>query len=278
MSLATFWQQLLISGDAALALFSSSDSISLDDPLVGASHGRTAVSKHLHQLSTWAQSNLVTTAPRPIETFRHIRGTDHRREFVESILAFKNGLIWKAAEQKAEVVDVCRVCVAVVGDKDPNGAGFTSLRVYYGTWAVFNGTPKERIGPIVPRDTPSVNAGFAQFPVVDAYFQGLRSANVEAVLDTYEPDAYFREPANNYECGMNALRVAKGKELSLGGIDIEFQTATFDERTIGVEIQTVKWGPKVFRGPQAGFAAYELGESGRLGTATSAVKVPGAYL
>ena len=100
-------------------------------------------------------------------------------------------------------------------------------------------------------------------PTVRRYFDCLATGNPE-IIELFEPDGYFREPANNFACGRDQLAAHFQHILKLGGVGIDFLTATRQGDRIGIELQTLVWGTKKMDCPQAGFAAYELGPHGKL--------------
>lgn len=120
---------------------------------------------------------------------------------------------------------------------------------------------KVRKGPLTLRDS-TVDEGLKKKPVVRKYFDALKAGDVKATLDCYESDGYFREPANNHECGLDLLEHHYKMILGRGGIDIEFLSGTATHDTLGLEIQTVGWFDKRYDVPQAGFAVYEIGRNG----------------
>jgi hypothetical protein len=102
-----------------------------------------------------------------------------------------------------------------------------------------------------------------ELPIVRRYFECLARGDAE-IIELFEPDGYFREPANNFACGRDQLADHFQHILTLGGVGIEFLTATQQDERIGIELQTVVWGTKKMDRPQAGFACYELGPHGKL--------------
>jgi hypothetical protein len=172
--------------------------------------------------------------------------------------------VWNQTTQKAEPADRFQLAVAVVGDVAAKGAGkFDSIRIYFGTWSVFDGKPRLRVGPIAPMESESTQRVIEATPTLRAYFDCLARGDA-AILEQFEPDGYFREPANNYSCGRDQLTQHFVHILKLGGVGVEFLTATREGNTLAFEVQTVKWGTKKMSQPQAGFASYDLGAHGKL--------------
>jgi hypothetical protein len=88
---------------------------------------------------------------------------------------------------------------------------------------------------------------------------------VEAIVSTFEPDGYFREPAGSQYVyrGTEALHDFMAKILAPGGIGLEHCTATDDGVVCAIEFNAVTFGAEPLV-PQAGVAVYERGESGLL--------------
>ncbi len=183
---------------------------------------------------------------------------------MESVLGMRDGLIWNMAEQKPEKASLFEVGAAVVGDRSPlSPASYASVRVYFGTWSVLDGASRMRVGPVAPDERDAARRTMDALPTVRRYFDCLATGDTR-ILAEFEPDGYFREPANNFVCGTDQLREHFTQILAGGGVTIEFLTATRQDDRIGVELQTVAWGKKRMAVPQAGFAAYELGPHGKI--------------
>ncbi|HEY8077794.1 MAG TPA: hypothetical protein VIF62_26895, partial [Labilithrix sp.] len=137
---------------------------------------------------------------------------------------------------------------------------YSAIRIYFGTWSLTDGTPKARLGPIAP-DRGAAKA--MQGSLIGTYFERLARGDA-AIVDCFEPDGYFREPANNYACGRDQLEAHFSNILKLGGVGVELLTATCDKETFAFEVQTITWGTKRMPAPQAGFASYDLGRHGKV--------------
>jgi hypothetical protein len=232
-----------------------------DDPLFGAATTANATNACIAALSSWYRGK-IDVIPAPIE---HLRTTaDSQRIVVESVLALNNGLVWNQGSQRAEPAAAFQLAVAVVGDRSVESSErFSALRIYFGTWSVLNGKPRLRVGPIAPDERREVMRTFDRMPAIRRYFDCLERGDA-AIRDHFEPDGYFREPANNFACGTSQLSEHFSHILRLGGVGIEFRTATREGDRLAVELQTVRWGTKKMTQPQAGFACYELGPHGRI--------------
>jgi hypothetical protein len=105
--------------------------------------------------------------------------------------------------------------------------------------------------------------------VVWRYQEALARGSVDAVVDCFDEDGYFREPSGGtfvYR-GKDALRDAYAFLFSNdGGIPLEHCTVTDDGTRCAVEYNAVQWG-KTKLPPQPGVAVYERGPSGLLAAA-----------
>ncbi len=185
---------------------------------------------------------------------------------VEQVLLLRDGLVYDQATGKSERAERFELATAMVGDRsesDRPDAPYRSIRVYFSTWAVLDGASRLRVGPICPDERAETSEAMDALPAVRRYFDLLATGSPE-IAELFEPDGYFREPANNYACGRDQLARHFVHILELGGVGIDFLTATRQHQRIGIELQTVVWGPKRMDRPQAGFASYELGPHGLL--------------
>lgn len=101
------------------------------------------------------------------------------------------------------------------------------------------------------------------------YQRALAAGDAEAIVATFEPDAYFREPAGG-------AYVHRGREELLalyrlffsngGGVGLEHCTLTDDGRSCALEYNVVQWGRAQLR-PEAGLAVYARGATGKLASA-----------
>jgi hypothetical protein len=258
-ALERFWSLLLGPDvDAATALVEPGGT--WDDPLFDAAAGDAVKSAAIPRLAAWVRGR---AAGGP-EVVQHLRTTaDARRVVVEDVLSLRDGLIWNQAAQRSEKAARFELCTAVVGDRSAAAPrAYRSIRVYFSTWAVLDGASRLRVGPIAP-DERAATAQAMDGHLVHPYFDALAKGD-PAIIELFEPDGYFREPANNFACGRDQLAVHFQHILELGGVGIEFLTATQQDGRIGLELQTVVWGTKRMPEPQAGFAAYEVGPNGKI--------------
>ena len=148
--------------------------------------------------------------------------------------------------------------VAIVSDRNPDGT-LKSVRVYHSMWPLTGGHRVRE--PLLPKDPNLVVPD-----VVGEYQRALVAGDLEAVLATYEEDAYAREPSGGEYVyrGKEKLReVYSAQFANGGGIPLEHCTVTDDGVRCAVEYNCVRWGVTEIP-PQAGVAVYERGSSGRL--------------
>ena len=151
--------------------------------------------------------------------------------------------------------------VAIVADHHSDGR-LDELRVYFSTWPL-RGRHAHR-PPLLQRD-PDLRAS----DVVAEYQRALSAGDVGAILETFEPDGYAREPAGGQYThrGRDGLRAFYGHLFSNdGGIPLEHCALVDDGRACALEYNVVRWG-KADLPPQAGVAVYVRGKSGKLAAA-----------
>ena len=252
-----FWSLLAEDGGRGLAALLAPDA-AWDDPLHDRASGEAVARTAIPRLSQWVRER---SSGAPIQPFRTT--ADDRRIVVESVLGLRDGLVWNQAAQRSERAARFELATAIVADRAPRGDRIAGVRVYFGTWAVLDGASRVRKGPICPDERAATKEAIDTLPIVRAYFDALRTGDPK-IVDMFEPDGYFREPANNFACGRDQLAEHFEHILKLGGVGVEFLTATRQGTRIGCELQTVVWGTKTMPCPQAGFAIYELGPNGKL--------------
>jgi hypothetical protein len=102
--------------------------------------------------------------------------------------------------------------------------------------------------------------------VVAEYQRALAAGDVDAILATFEPDAYSREPAGGQYLhrGRDGLRAFYELLFSNdGGIPLEHCALVDDGRACALEYNVARWG-KTDLMPEAGVAVYVRGGSGKL--------------
>jgi SnoaL-like domain len=102
--------------------------------------------------------------------------------------------------------------------------------------------------------------------VVGRYQAALEAGDAEAVVHTFRPGGYVREPIGPraFHGGTAALRAFFTKCFSAGGgIGLQLCAVTDDGATCALEYNCVRWGSHDLA-PQAGLAVCERGQDGLL--------------
>jgi SnoaL-like domain len=153
------------------------------------------------------------------------------------------------------------VPVAIVADRRSDGR-LEELRIYHSIWAL-TGRHLHR-PPILPPDPDLRPEG-----VVADYQRALAAGDLDAIMATFEPDGYAREPTGRefVHRGPAALRSFYERYFSNGGgIELEHCALVQDARGSALEYNLVRWG-RTELPPEAGVAVYVEGEGGRLAAA-----------
>ena len=148
--------------------------------------------------------------------------------------------------------------VAIVSDHNPDRT-LKAIRIYHSMWPLTGGHRVRE--PLLPPDPNIVVPD-----VVDEYQRALAAGDLEAVLATYEEDAYAREPSGGEYVyrGKEKLReVYSAQFANGGGIPLEHCTLTDDGVRCAIEFNAVRWGVTDMP-PQGGVAVYERGSGGLL--------------
>jgi hypothetical protein len=151
--------------------------------------------------------------------------------------------------------------VAEVADREPDRR-IKELRIYYSSWPL---TGRHANRPPVLQPDPALR----ESDVVAEYQRALAAGDVDAIVATFEPDGYAREPAggSHVHRGADGLRAFYEQLFSNdGGIPLEHCAVIDDGRTCMLEYNVVRWG-RTELPPQAGVAVYVRGESGKLAAA-----------
>ena len=101
------------------------------------------------------------------------------------------------------------------------------------------------------------------------YQRALAAGDVDAIVATFEPDGYAREPSGGEHThrGPDGLRAFYEQLFSNGGgIALEHCSLIDDGRSCALEYNVVRWG-RTQLPPQAGVAVYVQGPSGKLAAA-----------
>jgi SnoaL-like domain len=154
------------------------------------------------------------------------------------------------------------VPVAIVADRRSDGR-LGELRVYHSLWPL-RGRHVHR-PPMLQRN-PELRAS----DVLAEYQRALAAGDVDAIVATFEPDAYAREPAGGGDyvhTGLEGLRAFYERLFSNGGgISLEHCAVVDSGRACALEYNIVSWGTTELP-PEAGVGVYVRGESGKLAAA-----------
>lgn len=150
---------------------------------------------------------------------------------------------------------------AIAGNRLPDGR-IVELRIYYSSWPL-DGVHLNR-PPLLQPDPAARNSD-----IVADHLRALATGNLDAIVATFEPDGYVREPrgAEYVHRGPAALRAFYERLFSNGGgIPVEHCAVFDDGRACALEYNVVHWG-RTELPPEAGIAVYVRGQSGKLDAA-----------
>jgi hypothetical protein len=148
--------------------------------------------------------------------------------------------------------------LALAADRDEDER-IIEVRMYFSTWPL---TGRHANRPPLLQPDPDLH----EPDVVGEYQRALAVGDVEAILATFEPDGWMREPAGDVYVhrGTEELRALYGRFFSNGGgIPLEHCAVTDDGRACALEYNVVAWG-RTELAPEAGIAVYVRGDSGKL--------------
>jgi hypothetical protein len=151
--------------------------------------------------------------------------------------------------------------VAVVADRGSDRR-INELRIYSSSFPL---SFRHAIRPPLLQPDAELRAS----DVVGEYQDALAAGDVDAIVATFEPDGYAREPAGGeYVHRGPEQRRAFYEQLfsNGGGIPLEHCAVIDDGRVCALEYNVVRWGETELR-PQAGVAVYVRGTSGKLAAA-----------
>jgi len=232
----------LMSGEHAALIRSFAGEPVLHDPRRGRVIGVQAFEAYVRELGSWLSEHNVSFDP-----------VDH--VFMEP-RSFEEVLLHLDSEGGR-----VEVPVAIVADRRSDGR-LIELRIYHSIWAV---TGRHLHRPPLLQRNPDLRAE----GVVAEYQRALAAGDVDAVIATFEPDGYAREPAGRefLHRGRDDLRAFYQRLFSNGGgIELEHCGLVHDGRACALEYNVVGWG-KTELPPEAGVAVYVQGESGQMAAA-----------
>jgi hypothetical protein len=151
--------------------------------------------------------------------------------------------------------------VAIVADKAPGGQ-IEELRMYYSSWPL---TGRHLNRPPLLQPDPELR----EADLLADYQRALAAGDVDAIVSAFEPDGYAREPAggDHIHRGPGELRAFYGRLFANGGgIPLEHCAVIDDGYACVLEYNVVRWG-RTDVPPEAGFAVYDRGQTGKLAAA-----------
>jgi len=228
----------LMAGDLTALLSGFAGEPNVTEPLTGPVVGDQPYASYVAQRRAWFVEHEARLEP--------IRTTHNRERTV-----FESLLHLQVADKTEELP------IAVVGAHGKEGK-LNAVRVYHSMWPLIGA---HQVRPAILTPNPAAH----ETDIVAEYQHALDSGNIDAIVNTFEPDGYFREPAGGpwiYQ-GHEKLRAFMGELLAHGGIILEHCTVTDDGVACALEFNAVKFGTQPLV-PQAGVAVYERGPSGKL--------------
>jgi hypothetical protein len=104
--------------------------------------------------------------------------------------------------------------------------------------------------------------------VVGRYLDALEAGDADAIVNTFAPDGYVREPTgpNPTHRGTAGLRSFFTGQFTAGGIGLQRCAVTDDGVRCALEYNCIRWGADELP-PQAGLAVCERGADGLLAAA-----------
>ena len=232
----------LLAGEPDALVESFAGEPELYDPVHGRIKGERAFRAYVDRMSAWLVQRNAS-----VEDVGHVVLAGHG--FEEVVIHF---------DGETGRIDLPQ---AIVADR-LSGGRIGELRVYHSTWPV-TGRHAHR-PPLLQRD-PALR----ESAVVAEYQRALAAGDVDAIVATFEPDGYAREPSGGEHThrGPDGLRAFYEQLFSNGGgIALEHCSLIHDGRSCALEYNVVRWG-RTQLPPQAGVAVYVQAPSGKLAAA-----------
>jgi SnoaL-like domain len=210
-------------------------------PLRGRVKGTAAFQAFASETSSWLRQHNAT-----IEEVEHLITEQHGFEEVVLHLDGETGRV--------------DLPVAIVADRRSDER-IVELRIYFSDWALAG---RHANRPPLLQANPQLR----ESDVVGEYQRALAAGDAAAVVATFEPDGYAREPAGAafVHRGRDGLLAFYEQLLAGGGIPVEHCSVLDDGHLCALEYNVVSWGTTELA-PQAGFAVYVRGDSGKLAAA-----------
>jgi len=211
-------------------------------PVRGRVEGKRAFEAFVSETSEWLRQHNAS-----VEEVDHVIA---ERQGFEEVVLHLDGQTRRVA-----------LPVAIVADRRSDGR-IEELRIYFSNSPLAG---RHAIRPPLLEPAPGLRGS----GVVGDYQRALAAGDVDAIVATFEPDGYAREPAGSLHVhrGHDGLRSFYELLFSNGGgIPLEPCAVIDDERVCALEYNVVRWGRTELQ-PQAGVAVYVRGPSGRLAAA-----------
>jgi len=201
-----------------------------------------------------------------------IRGHRHVREFVRHNRSWLGGLNLRT-ETVASTASGRRAVVELLAHLPGGGPGLlwpvavvaespddrsVVFRTYCRPWPI---TGPHQVRPPILEPGPGRLDG-----IVAPYQAALEAGDTDAIVGTFEPEGYYREPGGPRPThrGRGELRSFFSDSFSAGGgIGLKHCAVTDDGVRCAVEFNCVRWGRNDLP-PQAGLGVYERGPDGLL--------------
>jgi SnoaL-like domain len=229
----------LMAGESAALIESFAGEPELHHPVRGRIRGARAFESFVLETSAWLSRRNVS-----VEEVEHV--ATERRGFEEVILHL---------DGETGRIDLP---VAIVADRRSDRR-IDEVRVYFSVRAL---TGRHVNRPPLLQLDPELRA-----PDIVAEFQrALAAGDVDAIVATFEPDGFVREPAGGRSVhrGPDGLRAFYELLFSNdGGIPLQHCTLVDDGRACALEYNEARWGSTELP-PQAGMVVHVRGQSGRL--------------
>ena len=210
------------------------------DPRAGQIRGHKQLRRFVSQNQSW------------------LAGRHARVETVASTCAGGRAVVELLAHLSGDGPELAWPVAVVAESPDDRSVVF---RTYCSQWPVDGRrhlrSPMLRPGPARPGD------------VVGRYQAALNAGDADAIVDTFAPDGYYREPIGPpfAHRGTAELRSFFTRCFSAGGgIGLEHCVVTDDGVRCALEFNCLRWGSHDLP-PQAGIAVYERGPDGLLAAA-----------
>ncbi len=229
----------LMAGEIGALVESFAGEPELHHPIRGRIRGARALETFVIETNAWFKQRDVS-----VEDVEHVVAKRHGFEEVVLHVQTESGRIG--------------LPVAIVADRRSDGL-IEEVRLYFASWPL-TGRHENRPPLLQPDSKLRASDSVAE------YQRALAAGDVDAIVGTFEPDGYAREPAGgrHVHTGHDALRAFYERQFSNdGGVPLEQCLLIDDKRAGALEFNVVQWG-KTELPPQAGIVVHVRGQSGKL--------------